>query len=525
MPAVPPDSTPNPGPDLIVEAGHVLRGLDAAGAMIVDEGAAIRVEAGRVAEIGPRAEILRGREHLPRVGGPGMVAMPGLTNGHHHFGLTPLMAGVPFAPLELWLPRFRAMRQLPLRLDTLFSAIEMLESGTTCVHHIFSSLPPDREVWDETADAVLDAYEEIGMRAAFSWMIRDRNVLAYSPDAEVLGRMPGDLAAWAGAGLAASRVPVSAQMDFFRRLKARREGARPDHVRAALAPANLHWLSDGALEEIFGTAAEAGAPVHMHLLETRRQRDFARERLGRGAVEHLHALGLLGANVTLGHGNWMSEAELDIVAGCGCTICHNASSGLRLGSGIAPVNALRARGVRVALGIDQSNLVDDRDMNVEMKLVWALHRGAGMFGARPDAAAVLQMASEHGAVSAGFGGIAGRLEPGYAADVALMDLARIGRPRISPRTPIAEAVLHRGSRAAVETVLVGGRVVVQDGRVTGIDREAVMAEIDESLARPETRAEAATWAMAERLVAHLEGEHRSRGFADDPVPYRYNDLA
>ncbi len=511
-------------PDLIVEAGHVLRGVDAAGAMIVDEGAAIRIEAGRVAEIGPVAKIAAGREGLPRLGGPGMVAMPGFANGHHHFGLTPLMAGVPFAPLELWLPRFRAMRQLPLRLDTLFSAIEMLESGTTCVHHIFSNLPPDRETWDATADAVLDAYDEIGMRAAFSWMIRDRNVLAYEPDAEVLGRMPADLAEWAGAGLAASKVPVSEQMDFFRRLKARREAARPEHVRAALAPANLHWLTDGAIEEIFGTAADAGAPIHMHLLETRRQRDFAQARLGRGAVEHLHALGLLGPNVTLGHGNWMSEAELDIVAGCGCTICHNASSGLRLASGIAPVNALRARGARVALGIDQSNLVDDRDMTVEMKLAWALHRGTGLFADRPDAAAVLQMASEHGAASAGFGGLAGRLEPGFAADVVLMDLARIGRPRISPRTPIAEAVLHRGSRAAVETVLVGGRVVVEGGRVTGIDREAVLAEIDGILARPETEAEAHAWTMAERLVAHLETEHRTRGFADDPVPYRYNDL-
>lgn len=511
-------------PELIVEAGHVLRGLGPDGRMIVDEGAAILVRDGRVAEIGPVARIAAGREATPRIGGPGMVAMPGLANGHHHFGLTPLMAGVPFAPLELWLPRFRAMRQLPLRLDTLFSAIEMLESGTTCVHHIFSNLPPDRETWDATADAVLDAYDEIGMRAAFSWMIRDRNVLAYDPDAEVLSRMAPDLADWTNAGLAASRVPVREQMDFFRRLKARREAARPDHVRAALAPANLHWLTDGALEEIFGTAADAGAPIHMHLLETRRQRDFARERLSRGAVEHLHALGLLGPNVTLGHGNWMSAAELDIVAGCGCTVCHNASSGLRLASGIAPVNELRRRGARVALGIDQSNLVDDRDMTLEMKLVWALHRGTGMFTDRPDAAAVLQMASEHGAASAGFGGFTGRLEPGWAADVVLMDLARIGRPRISPRTPIAEAVLHRGSRAAVETVLVGGRTVVEGGRVTGIDRAAVMEEIDAILARPETADEARTWTMAERLVAHLEGEHRARGFADDPVPCRWNDL-
>lgn len=510
------------GPDLIVEAGHVLRGLDPAGAMVVARDAAIRIERGRIAEIGPVGDLAAGRENLPRIGGPGFVAMPGLTNGHHHFGLTPLMAGVPFAPLELWLPRFRAMRALPGRLDTLFSAIEMLESGTTAVHHIHSGLPADPELWDGVAGAVLGAYGEIGMRAGFSWMMRDRNVLAYAPDADVLGRMPADLRAWVEPGLAPSRLPMRTHMDFFRRLRARWAGS--DRVRIGLAPANLHWMSDAALVEAFGTAAAAGACVHMHLLETRRQAEFSRAVNGRGAVEHLHALGCLAPNVTLGHGNWMTEAELDLVADCGCILCHNASSGLRLGSGIAPVNALRARGGRVALGIDQSNIADDRDMTLEMKLVWALHRETGMFSDRPDAAAVLGMATEHGAASAGFGGFAGRLDPGYAADIVLMSERALARPRINPRTPIAEQVLHRGSRAAIDTVLVGGEVVVRAGRVTRIDRDAAMEEIDAILAAPETAAETHAWRMADRLAAHLETEHRAHGFADDPRPYRYNAL-
>lgn len=510
------------GPDLIVEAGHVLRGLSPSGAMVAEGPSALRIEAGRIAEIGPLETVTAGREKLPRIGGPGLIAMPGLVNGHHHFGLTPLMAGVPFAPLELWLPRFRAMRTLPPRLDTLYSAIEMLESGTTAVHHIHSGLPADPDAWEPLSDAVLGAYGEIGMRAAFSWMMRDRNVLAYAPDAEVLGRMPADLRAWVEPGLAPSRTPIRDYMAFFRRLRAKHAGS--DRVRIGLAPANLHWMSDAALVESFGTAAEVGAPVHMHLLETRRQAEFARAATGRGAVEHLHALGCLGPNVTLGHGNWMTAAELDLVAECGCILCHNASSGLRLGSGIAPVNALRARGGRVALGIDQSNLADDRDMTLEMKLVWALHRETGMFVDRPDAAAVLGMATEHGAASAGFGGFAGRLDPGWAADIVLMSEARIARPRIHPRTPIAEQVLHRGAREAVDTVLVGGEVVVSGGRVTRIDRDAAMAEIDAILAAPETEAESHAWRMADRLVAHLEGEHRAHGFPDDPRRYRVNAL-
>lgn len=119
-----------------------------------------------------------------------MIAMPGLVNSHHHFGITPLMQGVPFAPLELWLPQFRAMRHIDVRLDTLYSAIEMLESGTTMVQHINSGFSGAPDGWMTAADATLEAYAEIGMRAGFSFMIRDRNILTYDDDANVLATLP-----------------------------------------------------------------------------------------------------------------------------------------------------------------------------------------------------------------------------------------------------------------------------------------------------------------------------------------------
>lgn len=91
-------------------------------------------------------------------------------------------------------------------------------------------------------------------------------------------------------------------------------------------------------------------------------------------------------------------------------VCHNSSSGLRLGSGIAPVNQMRACGIPLTLGIDQSKIADDRDMTLEMKLVWALHRETGLFHDRAGAAGVIAMATEGGARSAGFGGQIGRLD-------------------------------------------------------------------------------------------------------------------
>jgi len=509
-------------PDCLIEAGAILCGVDDAGAFTVLSDAAIRVESGNVAEIGPLAH-LRGRyPDLPRYGGAGMIAMPGMVNGHHHSGITPLMHGVPFAPLEFWLPRFRAQRRVPLRLDTLYSAIEMLESGTTTVHHIHGGMSGGADNWHQTVDGVLAAYGEIGMRAGFSFMIRDRNRVTYEDDGALLADLPTDAAEWLGAQLAAEAAPVPELMRFYAEIRER--WGQSDHVRLNLAPANLHWCSDETLGLIFEVARNAGAQIHMHLLETERQAHFARERTGLSAVAHLHRLGCLGANVTLGHGNWLSRDDMDLLADHHCTICHNASSGLRLGSGIAPVNRMLERGLGVALGIDQSGINDDRDMLAEIKLVWALHRETGLWNERASTTQILRMATEHGAMTAGFGDRIGRLEPGRAADIVLLDRGKVERPAVDPRTPLVDTVLMRAKSEAVDQVFVGGRLVVANGRVIGIDRDAVMAEIAEEMRRPLTDAELHAAAMIDQIVPVAMNQHR-RLVADTWRPYRYNSMA
>ena len=482
--------------------------------------AAILVEDGKIAEIGPASELTARHPNLPGEGGPDMIALPGFVNSHHHFGITPLMGGVPFAPLEFWLPRFRAMRGVGHRFDTLFSAIEMLESGTTTVHHINSGLVGTPENWETATGAILAAYGEVGMRVSYSFMMRDRNVLSYDDDAKLLATLPKELRDWIAPQLAAAATPTRDYMDFFEAMRGRYAG--DPNLRMSLAPANLHWCSDESLQLIFETARKHGASIHMHLLETERQARFAETRYGHTAIQHLAALGCLGPELTLGHGNWATESDLELLGECGCMVCHNASSGLRLGSGIAPVNRMREKNIPVALGIDQSNIMDDRDMTVEMKLVWALHRETGLFNNRPDASNVLRMATEHGARSAGFGDVAGRLEPGMQADIVLMRRADIERPFVSSRTPLAETVLHRASKSAIDQVYVAGRKVVDNGRVTGIDRDAVMREIEDVLAAPETAEEARGWDMVNALIPHLEKFIGGTGVVTDHTPYRYN---
>ncbi|MDQ0469242.1 amidohydrolase family protein [Labrys wisconsinensis] len=514
----------SPHAPFLIRTKALIRGVDASGAAEVVEDAVLHIVDGRIAAIGT-VDLLARHPELPVEGGPQAVAIPGLVNAHHHFGLTPLMMGVPFAPLELWLPQFRGMRRIGHRLDTLYAAIEMLESGTTTVQHIQGGLSGPESAWDETVDGVVAAYGEIGMRVSWSFMIRDRNQLTYEDDAAFLADLPGEVAEHVRAELAASLAPIERHMAFFEAATVRWRARDPERVRLQLAPANLHWCSDTCLEAIFDTARRHGAKLHMHLVETERQADFARRRTGRSAIGHLAHLGCLGPDLTLGHGIWVDGADLDLLAEHRCLVCHNASSGLRLASGIAPVTEMTKRGIPVALGIDQSNIDDTRDMLTEMGLVWALHRGAGLWNERPSPAAVLRMATEHGAATTSFAGTIGRLDPGLAADIVLLDWDAVARPILDPRTPLADAVVLRAREKAVDTVFVGGRKLVEQGRVVSIDRDAVLREIADRLAAPPTPAEAQARAMVDRLMPHLEAWFRA--WPENPAgrPYRYNGFA
>ena len=145
-------------------------------------------------------------------------------------------------------------------------------------------------------------------------------------------------------------------------------------ARIQLSPANLHWMSDDGLLAIQEKSANSGAPMHMHLLETAYQKEYAFKRTGTTAVKHLEKLGLLGPHMTLGHGVWMTQEDIEICAGTGTCICHNCSSNFRLRSGVLPLMELQKRGITVGIGIDEAGINDDRDMLQEMRMVLTAHR-------------------------------------------------------------------------------------------------------------------------------------------------------
>ena len=234
---------------------------------------------------------------------------------------------------------------------------------------------------------------------------------------------------------------------------------------------------------------------------------------------------MLGPLMTLGHGTWLTEGEIEILAETGTHVCHNASSNLRLRSGVAPVNRLDARGVNVAIGIDEAGINDDRDMLQEMRMVLKLHREPGFGDNVPTSPQVLRMATENGARTTPFGETIGKIEVGRAADLIVMSWRDIAYPflDLDIDVSVVDALVHRAKASGVKSVIVGGEPILHDGRFTRVDKAAALEELAGSLARPANEDEIRRSRLSRDVLPHVRRFYEGYLDAERRVPfYEFN---
>jgi cytosine/adenosine deaminase-related metal-dependent hydrolase len=469
--------------------------------VVVRDGAVLHV-AGRIEAVGPYDELARRYPGLPTIGSARHVVIPGLVNSHHHVGLTPVQLGTQDLPLELWLTAQLEARRPNGYLDTLYSAFELIGSGVTAVQHLDTMRPAPVCAWPERAHAVIKAYTDIGMRVSYALCVRDQNRLVYAPDQEFLARLPSELARETEAWLAKTHFRLEDyEIEFLAPMIRAYRGR--NLVRIWLAPINMERCSDALLRFATRWAADYRIGIHLHLSETHYQKLYAQRRFGMTALRHLNEIGFLGRHLTVGHAVWVTEADLDLLAETGVAVCHNASSNLRLKSGIAPVLRFLERGIPVALGIDEAGLNDDRDMLQEMRLVKHLHCVPGLETKTLTAAQIFRMATENGATATGFGAEIGTIEPGKRADLVLLDFERIAAPYLDPKIPVADAIVYRARSSDVDIVMIDGEIVLEGGRPTRVDRDQVWGEIAQALAAPARSDEIERARLSRALFPHL----------------------
>jgi 5-methylthioadenosine/S-adenosylhomocysteine deaminase len=293
-------------------------------------------------------------------------------------------------------------------------------------------------------------------------------------------------------------------------------------TRILLAPCWAHGASEKFLHRVRAKADErGGVMIHMHLLQSPVQKAYGLRRHGKPTVFWLDDLGLVESNVVYGHAIHVTAAEIELMGRRRVSVTSHPSCNFIMRNGITPVVPLRAAGVNVAMGLDDKTINDDEDAVMELRMMHKVHRlhSFDLTAPAPSAYEALEIATVNGARAAGFAGRVGALLPGMKADAILVDLDRVARdPWLDPDLDIADAFVERAMGSDVATVVVGGRVVIEDRRPQTIDVDGLYREVRAFCAKgltPEHRARADFLARVKPYAqAWYAGWHQ--GMVDQP---------
>jgi len=394
-----------------------------------------------------------------------MIVMPGLVNAHSHLTEILQRSFRDNARMEIW-RGYRAMTEdlAHLKADEIgvaaeLACSEMLKNGVTAVVDHFSTRPG---LGVDKMEAILGAFEKTGIRGMLVPSLRDQDSIRLAARELKRGRPTQKTSPepW--------KEEVLAVLARLRRSST--------SSRLMLGPSSPMNCSDGLLREVVRFAEQYDLGIHTHLLETRLQAWTAHKIYQKPMCAHLAEIGFLSPRVSTAHSIWLEESEMDLLASSGASAVHNPASNLKLGSGVAPVAKLKARGVNVALGTDGGDTSDSYSIFEQIRLAAFLSRIAAedpeSWITAPDA---LRMGTVNGAQAIpAWRGKIGEIKPGYRADLVLLKPSLRLRPL---RDIIHQLVFCEGGQS-VDTVLVDGKIVVEGGRLVNVDEKSLIRRVE-----------------------------------------------
>jgi 8-oxoguanine deaminase len=429
---------------LLIRHARVLATMDVARREIAD--GALFVRDGVIEAVGKSSELPQTADDV--IDAHDQVVMPGLINTHHHMFQTLTRAMRPAQDAELfgWLqslyPVWARLTPEMVRVSTQLAMAELLLSGcTTSSDHLY--LFPNGCRLDDS----IEAAAAIGMRfhAARGAMSVGRSQGGLPPDEVV-------------------EDEAAILRDTQRLIERWHDPARFAMQRIVVAPCSPFSVSRELMRDAALLAREHRVHLHTHLAENHDDITYTREKFGCTPAEYAEQLGWLGPDVWHAHCVKLDAAGIRLFASTGTGVAHCPGSNMRLGSGIAPIRAMRDAGVPVAIAVDGSASNDSGHLLAEARLALLLQRvagGAGALGARET----LEIATLGGAKVLGRDDI-GALAPGMAADIVSFPLDEVGLAG-ALHDPLAALLFCHVPR--VKHTIVGGRFVVRDGQLATLD--------------------------------------------------------
>jgi 5-methylthioadenosine/S-adenosylhomocysteine deaminase len=439
------------GLDLLVKNGTIVT-MD--GERRIIENGVVAVKGDAIEFLGTESDFAlhhpKGITAKQTIDAKGKLVLPGFVNGHTHTPMTLLRGLKDDVTLEEWLTKSifpaeaKNVNEEFVRWGTRLAAAEQIRGGVTTFADMYYF-----------EDALAEETKVAGMRGVLGESILDFPAPDNKSNAAMLEYTEKFLKRWQGDPL----------------------------IHPAVALHSMYLCSQKTLQDFSALARKYKAPILIHVAETKKELSDSREKNGTTPVQYLDRLGILGPDVVAAHCVWVDEADRKILAQRQVGCVHNPSSNMMLASGVAPVIEERAAGIAVGLGTDgPAGSNNDLDLMEEMDLAAKLQKITKMDPQALGAKAVVEMATIEGARAVHLEKEIGSLEAGKKADLILIGL---DAPNAVPMYDVYSQLAYALKGSDVETVIIGGRIVMRDKKLLTLDEPAIVAKAHEYKSRVE----------------------------------------
>jgi 5-methylthioadenosine/S-adenosylhomocysteine deaminase len=427
--------------DLIITGGTV---VTMNGARAIYDDGAIAVTGDTIMAVGPRTELAAKYSAAQTIDARGKLVLPGFINGHTHVPMTLFRGLHDDVTLNDWLYKYifpaekKNVNEEFVRWGTRLAAAEQIRSGVTTFADMYYF-----------EDAVAEETKAAGMRGILGETFIDFPAPDNKSEAEVLAYTERFLKKWQGDSL----------------------------IHAAPAPHSIYTCSQKTLQGAAALARKYRAPILIHVAEMKKEWDDSQKQNGMSPVRYLDKIGVLGPDVVAAHCIFVDEADRRTLDQRQVGCVHNPSSNMMLASGVSPVPELRTAGVAIGLGTDgPAGSNNDLDLMEEMDLAAKLAKITKMDPLALNAKAVVEMATIDGARALHMDKQIGSLEAGKKADMILISL---DEPNAVPMYDLYAQLAYALKASDVETVIIGGRVVMRDRKLLTVNEREVLAKTRE----------------------------------------------
>jgi 5-methylthioadenosine/S-adenosylhomocysteine deaminase len=427
--------------DLIVSGGTVVT-MDSVRAIYQDGSVAVRGDS--IVAVGPRAEIEARYQSAQVIDARGHLVLPGFINGHTHVPMTLFRGLHDDVTLNDWLYKYifpaeaKNVNEEFVRWGARLAAAEQIRAGVTTFADMYYF-----------EDAIAEETEAAGMRGVLGETFIDFPAPDNKSEAEMLAYTERFLKRWQGDPL----------------------------IHAAPAPHSIYTCSKKTLQDAAALARKYHAPILIHVAEMKKEWEDSEKANGMSPVQYLDKIGVLGPDIVAAHCIFVDEADRKLLAQRGVGCVHNPSSNMMIASGVSPVPEMRAAGVAVGLGTDgPAGSNNDLDLMEEIDLAAKLAKISKMDPLALTAKSVVEMATIDGARALHMEKEIGSLEGGKKADLILISL---NEPNAVPMYEIYAQIAYSLKGSDVATVIIGGKIVMQDHLLLTVDERKVLEKARE----------------------------------------------